>query len=318
MTNDALHVVLGAGQIATHLTERLLARGHRVRQVRRSNSAPSRDGKLERVSGDLSDPRFAAEITTGASVAYDCTVPPYDQWVRLLLPLGESILEGCSRSGAALVAFDNVYMYGAPEGALTEQSPVRPCSKKGELRATLAHKRLDAHAKGSARVTIGRASDLYGPGVTLSSVFNERFYDKLLAGKPVECLGDPDRLHSYSYALDVADALVTLGADERSLGRVWHLPVQPATSTRALIRAMADEARVQCDVRRTPRWVLVGLGLFVPILRELAEMEYQWTRDFVLDDSLFRRTFGATTTAPADAARDTVAWARSQRSQRTR
>lgn len=308
--NDALHVVLGAGQIAAHLTERLLARGLRVRQVRRSAPTESADARVEQRRGDLSDRSFAAESVRGASVAYDCTVPPYDQWDKLLLPLGGSILEACSREGAALIAFDNVYMYGAPEGPMTEQSPVRPCSKKGELRAKLAALRLDAHAQGKARVAIGRASDLYGPGVTLSSVFNERFYPRLLAGKPVDCLGDPERLHSYSYAIDVAEALATLGTDERSLGSVWHLPVQPATSTRAVIEALAHEAGVKTVARSTPRWVLKGAGLFVPILRELAEMEYQWTRDFVLDDQQFRRTFGGRSTDWPVATKATIQWAK--------
>jgi nucleoside-diphosphate-sugar epimerase len=308
--SDALHVVLGAGQIATHLTERLLARGFRVRQVRRSRHGGPDDDRIERASGDLTDTRFAREAVRGAQVAYDCTVPPYDQWPTLLLPLGASIVEACAREQVALVAFDNLYMYGAPDGPMTEQSPVQPCSKKGELRAQLAALRLAAHAQGNARVTLGRASDLYGPGVTLAAIFNERFYERLLANKTVDVLGDPERLHSYSYALDVADALVTLGTHDVAFGSVWHLPVQPATSTSALIAAMAREAGVRGAVRSTPRWLLKSLGVFVPIMRELAEMDYQWKRDFVLDDSRFRSTFSGGATATRDAARDTIAWAR--------
>jgi len=305
-----LHVVLGAGQIGTHLAERLLARGFRVRQVRRSRQGGREVGGVEQRVGDLSDVGFAAEAVRGAQVAYDCTVPPYDQWPQHLLPLGASIVEACAREGVALVAFDNLYVYGVPKGPMTEQSPVQPCSKKGELRAKLAALRLAAHEQGRARVAIGRASDLYGPGVTLAAIFNERFYQRLLADETVDVLGDPERLHSYSYALDVADALVTLGTHDVAFGSVWHLPVQPPTSTRTLIEALAQEAGVRGAVRQTPRWLLKTLGVFMPILRELAEMEYQWRSDFVLDDARFRTTFGGGATATRDAVRDTIAWAR--------
>jgi hypothetical protein len=53
------------------------------------------------------------------------------------------------------------------------------------------------------------------------------------------------------------------------------------------------------------------LGLFVPPLREIDEMLYQWDEPFVADDRAFRARFGALPTAPEEAARRTVAWARS-------
>ena len=42
--------------------------------------------------------------------------------------------------------------------------------------------------------------------------------------------------------------------------------------------------------------MLVALGLFTPILREVRETLYQWERSWVVDDSKFRTAFrsGAT------------------------
>ena len=44
--------------------------------------------------------------------------------------------------------------------------------------------------------------------------------------------------------------------------------------------------------RSLPRFVMRAAGLAVPMARELAEMDYQFYRPFVLDTSLTTRTFG--------------------------
>ena len=53
-----------------------------------------------------------------------------------------------------------------------------------------------------------------------------------------------------------------------------------------------------------------GLGLVWPLMREVGEMSYQWQAPFILDDSKFRATFGATATPWPEALAATVAWAR--------
>src|SRR5579859_1957793 len=104
---NELHVVLGAGQIGATLAQRLLARGKRVRQVRRGQpDAAAAASSVEWVPGDVSDPAFAAEAMRGAAVAYDCVNPSYDEWPLLLPPLRRAVLEGAARSGAKLVKLD--------------------------------------------------------------------------------------------------------------------------------------------------------------------------------------------------------------------
>ena len=148
---------------------------------------------------------------------------------------GTGALHAAKTSGAPLVVLDNLYGYGRPTAPLTETSPVAPCSRKGELRARVAEQLLAAHRSGAARVAIARASDFYGPRVMLAGTFGERFFSRVVKGKPTECFGDPSLPHSYSYVRDVADGLVTLAlAPEKSVGGLWHLPVAPAESTAAV------------------------------------------------------------------------------------
>ncbi|MEI8255250.1 MAG: NAD-dependent epimerase, partial [Deltaproteobacteria bacterium] len=192
----------------------------------------------------------------------------------------------------------------------TEESPMAPCSRKGEIRVRLAEERLAAHARGDLCVAIGRASDFFGPGVTNASVFGERFYRRVLAGKSGESLGDPDALHSYSYGPDVAAGLAVLGARDEAPGRVWHLPVPPAESTRRAIERMSTALEVAPRVGRVPDLALRAMGLFSPVIREVVEMTYQWRAPFVLDDARFRATFGVAATDLDAAMRDTARWAR--------
>ncbi len=299
-----LHVVLGAGQIGPRVRDRLLAQGHRVRMVRRSAPGAALPG-LEWRSGDITDPAFAAEAMAGAAVVYDCTNPQYHQWDHSLLPLAEGALGGAARAGAKLVALDCLYAYGRPAGPLTEDSPIAPCSKKGELRARQAELRWAAHRRGDVRVTIGRASDFFGADLPQSS-FGDRTFLRMLAGKPVECMGDPDQLHSYSYVDDVARGLVTLGAHEQAVGKVWHLPVLAPQSTRALVAQLGRALGVEAETAR----MLRGLGVFSPFLREVVEMTYQWEAPFVVDDGRFRAAFGEGATPVAQAIEATARWAR--------
>lgn len=312
--NDTI-VVFGAGQIGGQVTQQLLAAGHRVRQVRRSGNAKT-EGALEVRVGDLTDPSFAKDVSAGAKALIHCAVPPYHQWTTLLEPMNAGVLHAAKTSGAPLVVLDNLYGYGVPSGPMTETSPVHPCSKKGELRARVAASLLDAHRRGDARVAVARASDFYGPGITLAATFGERFLGRLQKGQPGECFGPPSLPHSYSYGGDVAAGLVTLALQaEVSMGEVWHLPVAPAESTAAVVahfgRAMGLAKPLAMS--QVPGFVLQVMGVFSPPVKELLEMRYQWQAPFVLDDAKFRARFGSSATSLEEGTRATVAWLQAQR-----
>lgn len=302
-----LHVVLGAGQIGSRLANVLLARGHRVRQVRRG-SGPGAPG-VEQLCGDITDLSFAESVARGAAVVYDCMNPPYHLWPEQLLPIARGALHGTARAGARLVALDCLYMYGRPSGPMHEDSPLTPCSKKGALRVQLGELRLAAHRRGDVQVSIGRASDFFGPDLPLSA-FSDRFYQRILKGQPAECMGDPDMPHAYTYVDDVVRGLVTLGERDEAPGRVWHLPTAPAESTRALSQRLGRALGLPVEVKRVPRLALRALGLFVPFLREVVEMTYQWEVPFLVDDSRFQKTFGIQPTPLAESVEQTAAWAR--------
>jgi nucleoside-diphosphate-sugar epimerase len=306
-----LHVIFGAGQIGPRLAQELLARGLRVRMVRRG--APGRPlAGLEWRRADIADPESAAEAARGASVVYDCANPAeYHRWDTLLPPLKRGVRQAAARAGARLVVLDCLYMYGRPERVpFDEDTPMRPCSHKGELRAMLARELFEAHARGDVRATTGRASDYFGPDVSVA-LLGVRFAERLLAGKPLEMGGDPDQQHGYSYVPDVARGLAALGTDPAADGKAWHLPLAWTGTTRGLVEAIGVALGRRATVRAAPDWLLRALGLVNPLLGAAAEMTYQWKVPYVIDDRRFRATFGVEPTSAEQAVAGTAAWIRS-------
>ncbi len=307
MNPPPLHVVLGNGQIGSLAAAELLARGRRVRVVRRGSAGAPAE-RLEWASGDLADRAFAESVGRGASVVYDCTSPPYDRWLSELLPLARGAMHAAASAGAKLVALDNLYMYGRVDGPMREDTPIAPCSRKGEVRARLAAERAEACARGEL-VATARASDFFGPGVVRQTTFGERFWQRVFAGKSAQCFGDPDAPHALAYAPDVARALVTLGEHDEAFGRVWHVPTAPPESMRAMTSRLAAALGATIRVARVPRLALRAFGLVEPLAREVAEMAYQWDAPYVVDGSRFTAAFGGEPTSLDVVVAKTAAWA---------
>ena len=308
---ENLHVLFGAGQVGTLLAQQLVREGERVRVAKRApkGMAPG----IETLAGDALDPAFCLRAAEGARTIYHCMNPPYDTavWAATLPRLMDNLIAAAARTKARLVVLDNVYMLGRPGGrALNEDSPVQPCSRKGEIRARVAETLFAAHKRGDVLATSGRASDFYGPGA-VASFMGDWYWPTALAGRPVRLTVDPDAVHTYHYTPDVAAGLAALGcAGDDAYGRPWMLPCEPAPTLRVLTQRFSRQLGRDIRLAPLPSWALKTAGLFMPLMRELIEMRYQWDAPFVIDDSRFRARFGLQPTQAEAAAAATVAWAR--------
>lgn len=307
---EGLHVVFGTGQVGYRLAESLVRSGRRVRAVKQSPGGIPQG--VEPRIGDATDPDFCREAAAGASVLYHCMNPAYRArtWEEVLPVFLENLVAAAGGVGARLVVLENLYMMGTGTGGLIdEDSPVNPLSRKGEIRAEMAEALLDAHRRGDVRAVSGRASDFYGPGGT-GTHFADRFWKPALSGKPATFLPNPDQPHTYHYIPDVAQGLECLGTGpEDILGRPWMLPCAPAETSRDFVKRLGRALGQDIQIRGMSKVVARVGGLFVPILREVEEMLYQWEEPFVVDDRRFRARFGTETTPPDVAAAATVQWA---------
>jgi nucleoside-diphosphate-sugar epimerase len=309
-----MDVVLGAGALGRAVADELLTAGRRVRLVNRGGRVPAAPAGVTTHAADLTDPAAAAAACAGATTAYVCANVPYTEWPRLWPPLAAGILEGASRAGARLVYGDNLYGYGHVAGPLREDAPVAATGRKGRIRAAIAASYLEAHRAGRVRVAIGRASDFYGPWAEGSSLLGSRVIPAALAGRAGSVIGDIDQPHTYTFIRDYARGLVTLGTREEALGQAWHVPSAPTVTTRELLRIVWRECGQAGEprVRALRGWAVRLLGLASPIMRELAEMMYEWEHPWVVDHAAFERAFGASPTPHDQALRETVAWFRAR------
>jgi nucleoside-diphosphate-sugar epimerase len=301
-----LHVVVGAGVLGSATALRLSEHGHAVRLVSRSGRGPGAPA-IQRVPVDATDRNRLAEVASGAAAIYNCANPPYHRWTTDWPPLAASLLDVAERTGAVLVTMSNLYGYGPLSHPMTERDPQNATGHKGKVRAAMWAEALAAHAAGRVRVTEARASDYFGPGVRAEGHIGERTIVPVLEGRSVRVIGNPDAPHSWTYVPDIAAALVTLGTDARAWGRAWHVPTTAALSQREMLRRIANLAEVpEPKIQTLPGWALTPLGLFVPFLRELEEVRYQFEQPFVLDSSAYETSFGSQPTPMHEALGATV------------
>ncbi len=308
-TQNELHVVFGTGPVGMAVIDELLQRGKRVRVVNRSGKA-SLPVAAEVVKGDVTNHDATREIVHGATVVYNCLNAPYTEWPRLFPALQKGVLVGAASAGAKLVVMENVYMYGPTHGkALTEDLPYNAVGPKGRTRAVMAKELLEAHQRGEVQVTAGRASDFFGPGVRDSSM-GEVVFGRAVAGKPAQVLGKPDLPHTYHYVPDIGRALVQLGEREEAFGRAWHLPAAETLTTRAFIEHVYAAAGHPPQIQAAPGLLVRALGLFNPMMREFAEMMYEFNEPHIVDDTRYTSLFGNRATPLSQAIRATVDWYR--------
>jgi nucleoside-diphosphate-sugar epimerase len=288
------HIVVGSGQVGTHLAAKLIGQGHEVTVVTRSGSGP--EGAVK-VAADVTDRARMSEIARGADVLYNCVNPQYHRWLTDWPPMAESFLAAAESSGAAYVMLGNLYPYGPVSVPMTEDLPLVSTSPKARVRAKMWQDALALHEAGRIRAVEVRGSDYFGPGATDQSFLGDRFLAPLRAGKTIQLIHPADQPHSWTYLPDVADALIVAGRDERAWGRPWHVPTAAPLTFRQLGDRMAALlGRPAPKMTQLPWPLLRAVGLVTPMIGELRHTRYQFTAPYVLDSSAFQRTFGVAPT----------------------
>jgi nucleoside-diphosphate-sugar epimerase len=300
--------ILGAGgAISNELVKVLAVRNQAFRLVGRH--PVSTPGAAETVSADLSDKEQTQRAVAGSSVVYLLAGLKYDHklWAAMWPRILANTIEACKRAGAKLIFFDNVYMYGKVRGAMTEETPFNPCSRKGEVRAKIATALIDEWKAGSVTAMIARSADFYGPNAA-NGIPNSLIFEPFSKGQKAMCLASDSLPHSYTYTVDAAQALVTLAESELAWNQTWHLPTAPNPPTgKEFIASAAKEMGVKPGYRVLSGPMVRFAGWFKPLVGEVYEMLYQNDSSYLFDSSKFARAFGFAGTPYIDGIRVTAA-----------
>ena len=233
-----------------------------MRAVTRSGTADVPEG-VEQVAADVATPDGARRACAGAAVVYHCAQPDYTKWVDVVPAADRAVLDGTAEAGAKLVFADNLYVYGPPDGPMTEETPQRAQGSKGRIRVEMAAAILRAHADGRLRCTIGRSSDYYGPRGT-GTTAGDNLMKPALRGKRARWLGSLDQPHTLNYLEDMGRALVTLGERDEADGQVWHLPAAEPLTGRQFLTLVYEAAGHPAEARRRPRTMIRLVGRVQP------------------------------------------------------
>jgi nucleoside-diphosphate-sugar epimerase len=180
---------------------------------------------------------------------------------------------------------------------MKEDTPFNPVSKKGEVRAKIATMLLEEIRQNNVQGMIVRAADFYGPRATLSVTYST-VTEKLKSGRSPQWIGDPKKLHTFTYTPDAGKTVAMLGNTPSAFNQTWH-----ALTSKEKITG-EEYIRLACEAMNRPykkpftlsKTGVRLLGLLVPVLRELTEMMYQFENDYVFDSSKVEETFGVQAT----------------------
>lgn len=302
------HVVLGAGPVGLAACAALGRLGVTVQLVSRRAPRALPEGVTHHAL-NVRDAAALAHVCEGSDVVYQCLGAPYHRWREELPALQAAAVAAAQRSGARLVSFENLYVYGKPRLApFTETDELAPCSAKGEVRAEMARELRTLHDSGRLVVAQVRASDLFGPGMRQSAL-GEQLLGRAVSGKSPRLLGNPQMPHTWTYVADAANTLARVGTRHDTFGRVWHVPSAPPLSQAAIVARLGALLGKHLVSSATPKLALRLFGIFRPEAGEILEMLYEFERPFVMSDAAARTRLGQTHTPFDEALRETVrAW----------
>jgi nucleoside-diphosphate-sugar epimerase len=289
-----MQTILGAGgAIGRELAGALPSYTDQIRLVSRNPQKVNPGDEL--MAADLLKPGEVTRAVKGSDIVYVTVGFPYQLkfWRQHWPSFITGVIDACTREGAKMVFIDNVYMYDPGHlNGMTEETPIGPSSLKGKVREEVAGRIMQQVATGKLKALIARSADFYGPGIKNTSVLTEMVIHPLSKGKTASWMGSMDYKHSYTYTPDAGKAAALLGNTEEAYNQVWHLPTAPDPMTgKEWVEAIASELGVKPRSRTVSRSMLRFLGIFVPVLKEMAEMIYQYDREYVFLSTKFEKEF---------------------------
>ena len=286
--------ILGAnGAIGIELAKELIKYTTDIKLVSRNPKKVNSTDIL--LPADLTSQETIFKAIEGSAIVYVTIGFPYKTkaWKHYWLPFMQSIINACLKYNSKLVFFDNIYAIGGDNVKhITEESPFSPTSKKGEIRAEIDKLILKNINEDNLQAIIARAPDFFGGTSRANSIIMNLVYDRFLKGKKAQWFCNAKKVHSYGYVPELAKGTAMLGNTEQAYSQIWNLPTDSQRITgKEWIQLFAKEMNCEPEYSILPNWLIKGLGIFVPMISELAEMNYQYDRDYYFDSSKFNKFF---------------------------
>ncbi|MFH1016583.1 MAG: NAD-dependent epimerase/dehydratase family protein [Pseudomonadota bacterium] len=293
----------GHGFIGSHVCERLVTAGHRVRVLARNGSdLKNLEGlPVEVVRGDLLNPESLPAAVEGCDWVFHlagvlkgfCE----SDFVRVNVDGTRSLADACTRHAPRLSRFILVSSLAAagpsPGGLLpvTEKSPSRPISWYG--RSKLA-------GEEAVRSIANLPWTIIRPPVVLGPRERDLYrYFRIARRGFLPVLGFRDRHYSIVFAPDLADGIVRAAETERARGHTYYLCAQEIVTWAQLARMIAKAVGARGHILRVPDLAVAAAGKLADVLARVKGTPQMFSSQKVLE---MRQA--AWTCSPAKAARE--------------
>lgn len=296
-----MHTILGAGgPVANALAKELLNANKTIRLV--SRKPVNITGKnITWQKADLLNYDEILSAVIGSNVIYLTAGLVYDAdvWKQQWPVIMRNVINATKATGARLIFFDNIYMYGLVNGPITEDTPYHPSSEKGKVRVGISNMLMDEVKAGNINASIARAPDFYGTDSTNSFV-DMMVISKYAKKETAQWIGDPGKLHNFIYIPDAAKAMFILGQNPDSDNQIWHLPTPPAITGKQFMDVAARVYKVKPKYMRIRKYMLWLIGLFQKVVMGTVEMYYQYDHDYNFNSAKFEKAFNFKPTSYED------------------
>lgn len=282
MTHGNVTILGINGHVGHAIAEAMQTAGWQVTGFGRSNKQP-----VPGVAFHKGDAGSVGDITAAiadADVVVNALNLPYADWYdgRAEAQLA-TVLEALGTSGKTLLFPGNVYNYAASDRRITPDLPQRPETPRGEIRLRMEQMLAAAADRGDIQAIILRAGDFFGPDAS-----NDWFDLVMLreAGKGrFAKIGAPNVKHAWAYLPDLARAFEKLAWHRAEFGafETFHFAGHFATPEE-MATAVVAAAPLPLKVSSFPRIIFKAMGLFDPMMREIAKMGYLWDHPMQLVD----------------------------------
>lgn len=303
-----MQTILGSGgAIGIELAKALTQWTTEIRLVSRNPKKVNESDSL--FPANLTNREEIFKAVEGSSVCYVTVGFEYNTkvWQETWPSFMQNVVDACIQHEAKLVFFDNIYAIGGDNVKhITELSPVSPTSKKGVVRAKVDQIILDGIKTGKLQAIIARSPDFFGPKKD-ASMLMIMTYDNLIKGKKSQWFCSADKVHSMGYTPDLALGTALLGNSSDGWNQIWNLPVDSELLTgRQWADLFVSEMGGPRGIQVLPGWMVGVIGWFVPIMKELSEMTYQFDREYFFDSSKFNQAFNFKPASNREAVRKTI------------
>lgn len=266
-----------SGKIGRHTATAFAAAGWQIRRFQRGTDM--------------------TQAAKGCDVIVNGMNPPnYHNWEQIIPEITRQHIAAARATGATLIIPGNVYTFGDTcAGAWDEDSPARPCSRKGQIRVEMEQ----AYREAGVRTIILRAGNFIDPEGT-EDIMSIIHLGKRAKGRFVHS-ADPAIRQEWCVLPDWARAAAALADKRDQLAAFEDIPFGNHALTSAELKARIESLTGRPLRDATfPWWQLRLVSPFLEVARELLEMRYLYDLDHALSDTKLRRLLPDWSPTPLD------------------